>query len=123
MARDLRLVEGGLYQVGITRPWIHNLQRCHSSCFLDSQSLNRVMEDVFSRPHHSELAPGLLMMLMDCSIAQTHPLTVFFICCIVKLPLFCQLPPVSAYHWLTATSAKRIVVTGSLQECLRGCGV
>jgi len=46
-------------------------------------------------------APCLLMMLMDWAVSHTCSLTVSSIHCIVKPPLFCQFPKLSAAHSLT----------------------
>jgi len=72
---------------------------------LDSRSLIWVTQQSIRRSHCSGPATWLLMMLMDCAISQTHSLTSLSIRCIVKPHLCCQIPMVSAMHWLTPTPA------------------
>jgi len=45
------------------------------------------------------------MMLMDWAISQTRSLSLLSIRCVVKPPLSCQIPMVSAAHGLTPTPA------------------
>jgi len=72
---------------------------------LDSRSLIRVTQRSIRRSHCSRLAPCLLTMLLDWAISQTCSLTLLSIRCIVKPPLSCHIPIVSAAHWLTPTPA------------------
>jgi len=73
------------------------------SGLLDPSSLIRVTQRSVRRSHFSGPAPSLLMMLMDWAISQMRSLTSLSIRCVVKPPLFCQIPMVSAAHWLTPT--------------------
>jgi len=75
------------------------------SGLFDYRSLIRVPQLLFRRSHCLGPAPCLLMMLMDWSSSQTRSLTLLSINCIVKPPLSCQFPMVSAAHWLTPTPA------------------
>jgi len=72
---------------------------------LDSCSLVRETQWSITKSHCSGLAPCLLMMLMDWAISQTRSLTLLSIRCVVKPPLSCQIPIVSAAHLLTPTPA------------------
>jgi len=72
---------------------------------LDSRSLIRVTQQSSRRFTWSGPVPCMLMMLMDWAISQTRSLTLIYICCVVKPPLSCQIPMVSAAHWLTPTPA------------------
>ena len=75
------------------------------SGLLDSRSVIRVTQRSIRGSHSSGLAPCLLLMLMDWAIAQMHSLTLLSIRCVVKPPLSCQIPTLSAAHWLTPTPA------------------
>jgi len=75
------------------------------SGLLDSSSLFRVTQQSVRRSHCSGLAPCLLMMLMDWAISQMRSLTLLSIRCVVKPPSSCQIPIISAAHWLTPTLA------------------
>jgi len=80
---------------------IHHSQ----SGLLDSRSPIWVTQRSIRRSHCSGPAPCLLMMLIDCAIFQMCSLTSLSIRCVFKPPLSCQIPMVSASHWLTATVA------------------
>ena len=75
------------------------------SGLLDSRSLIQVTQRSIRRSHCSGPAPCLLMMLMDWTLSQTRCLTLLSIRCVVKPPLSCQIPMVSAANWLTPTPA------------------
>jgi hypothetical protein len=75
------------------------------SGILDSRSLIRVTQRSIRRSHCLGPAPCMLMMLMDWAIPQTRSPTLLSIRCVVKPPLSCQIPMVSAAHWLTPTLA------------------
>jgi len=78
---------------------------CFQSSCLDSGSLIHVTHRSIMRSHSLGLAPCLLMMLMDWAISQTRSLTLLSIHCVVKPPLSCSIPMVSAANWLTPTPA------------------
>jgi len=63
------------------------------------------MKRSIRRCHCSGPAPCLLIMLIDWAISQPRSLTWLSIGCVVKPPLSCQIPMVSAAHWLTPTPA------------------
>jgi len=73
------------------------------SCLLDTRLMIRAMQQLISRSHCLGLLPSLLLMLMDWAISQAHFLTAISFYCIVKPPFLCQIPMVSATHWLTPT--------------------
>jgi len=75
------------------------------SILLDNKSLIRVMQQSIRRSCCSGPAPFLLLMLMDWAISQTHSLSLLSFHCIVERPFPCQIPMVSAAHWLTPTPA------------------
>ena len=56
------------------------------------------------------------MMLMDRAISQARSLTLIYIGCVVKPPLSCQTPMVSAVHWLSPTLA----ISGQTRTCWVG---
>ena len=72
---------------------------------LNSSSLIPVTERLIRRSPCSGPAPSLMMMPLDWAISQTQSLTLLSIRCIVKPPLSCEIPMVSAGHWLTPTPA------------------
>jgi len=78
---------------------------CFQTGLLDSSALIWVMQRSIRRSHRSGPAPCLLMILMEYAISQTRSLTLLSIRCVVKPPLSCQIPMVSAAHWLTPTPA------------------
>ena len=73
--------------------------------FFNARWLIQVMKWSIRRSHCSGQAPCLLMMLKDWAISQTCSFTLLSIGCVVKPPLSCQIPMVSAAHWLTPTPA------------------
>jgi len=78
----------------------------HIECgIFDSWSLIWVMQQSIGRSHCSGQASCLLMMLMGWAISQMCSLSLLSIHCVVKPPLLCHVPIVSAAHWLTPTPA------------------
>ena len=69
------------------------------------RSVNPVKQRSSRRSHCSKPAPCLLKITTDSAISQTRSLTVLCIHCVVKTPLYCQIPMVSAAHKLTLTLA------------------
>jgi len=63
------------------------------------------MQRSIRRSHYSGPAPCLVLMPMDCAISQTRYLTLVSFHCVVQPPFSCQIPKVSAAHWLTPTPA------------------
>jgi len=88
------------------RSWLvlSAMYRCKRR-LLDARWPIRVMHWSIRRSHLSGPASCLLRMLMDWAIAMTRSLTVLSICCVMKPPLFFQIPIVSAAHWLTPIPA------------------
>jgi len=70
---------------------------------LDSRSLIQVTQQSIRRSHCWGPAPCLLMMPMDWAISQKRSVTSLSLRYVVKPPLSCQIPVVSAAHWLTLT--------------------
>jgi len=70
----------------------------------DTRSLVLVPQQLIRRSHCSVPAPCLLLMLMDWAISQMCSLTLLPFHCVVKPPFSCQIPMVSATHWLTPTT-------------------
>jgi len=89
---------------------------CFQRGHFDSRLLIRVMQWSIRRFHCSGPASCLLMMVMDCAISQTCSLTLLSICCVVKPPLSCHIPMVSAAHWLTPSPAFSV----QMQTCRVG---
>jgi len=75
-----------------------------SGC-LEARWLIPITQRSIRRHHSSGPAACLLMLLIHWAISQMHSLTVLSIRCVVKPPLSCQIPMVSAAHWLTPTPA------------------
>jgi len=71
----------------------------------DARSLIWVTQWSIRRSHCSGPAPCLLMLLMDWAMSQMRSLTSLSIRCVVKPHLSCQIPIISATHWLTPTPA------------------
>jgi len=72
---------------------------------LNATSLIGVMHRLIKRSHCLGFAPCLLMMLKDWAISQLRYLTSLPFLSVVKPPFSCQIPMVSAAHWLTPTLA------------------
>jgi len=89
---------------------------CFESGLLDSWSLIWVTPRSIRSSHCLGSARCLLMMLMKLAISQTCSLTSFSICSVVKSPLSCQIPMISAAHWLTPTP----VFTAQIRTCRVG---
>jgi len=71
----------------------------------DARSLIQVTQWSISRSHCLGPAPCLLLILMDWAISQMCSLTSLYIRCVVKPPLTCQIPTVSAADGPTPTPA------------------
>jgi len=71
------------------------------SALSQSRLLIGITQQSIRRSHCLELVPCLLTMLMDWAISQTHSRSLLSIRCVVKPPLFCQIPMVSGAHWPT----------------------
>jgi len=75
------------------------------SGLLDARSLIWVTQWSMRWSHSSGPVPFLWIMRMHWAISQTRSLTISSIHCIVKPPLSCQIPIVSAARWVTPTPA------------------
>jgi len=72
---------------------------------LDARSLIQVQQQLVWQSHCSEPASSLFLILIDWVMSQTRYLTFLCFSSVVKSPCCCQIPIVSAAHWLTPTPA------------------
>jgi len=75
------------------------------SGLLDAKSLCRVRQQLIGRSHGSRPAPCLLPILIDCAVSSTRSLTLLFFHCVIKPPIACSIPMVSAANWRTPSPA------------------
>jgi len=76
---------------------------CVQTHHLVSRSLIQVTQQSITRALCLGPVPCLLIMLMDWAMSQARSVTLLSIHCVVKPPLSCQIPMVSAAHWVTPT--------------------
>jgi len=84
----------GFQQLRSVMSAMNRLQRS----LLYARSLIQVTQWSIQRSHCLGPAPRLLMMIMDWAISHMRSLTVLSIRCVIKPPLSCQIPIVSAAH-------------------------